>query len=180
MLLLLLPLPLCKRLPNTDDRFTVPWIDDSLERGSDVVDELAEDRPESVCDGKTRDDRAALRRAVSRAVNLARFCAPQSSEAESKGRTTVQKEHSVSAYDKHLHARHTHCLDTSLLFFLQAQRRVRVTEVRRGRTRSCSRVLVPSSLLALVPDGPNVSVLFFNPSTSSCAARAVMALGKRL
>lgn len=83
MLLLRLPLPLCKRLPSTDDRLTVPWIDDSLERGNDVVEELAEDRPESVCDGKTREARAALRRAVSRAVNFARFCAPQSSEAVS-------------------------------------------------------------------------------------------------
>lgn len=90
MLLLRLPLPLCKRLPSTDDRLTVPWIDDSLERGNDVVEELAEDRPESVCDGKTREARAALRRAVSRAVNFARFCAPQSSEAVSSGRCDVQ------------------------------------------------------------------------------------------
>lgn len=75
MLLLRLPLPLCRRLPKTDDRLTVPWIDDNLERGNEVVDELAEERPDSVCDGKTREARAALRRAVSRAVNLARFCA---------------------------------------------------------------------------------------------------------
>lgn len=138
MLLLRLPLPLCKRLPSTDDRLTVPWIDDSLERGSEVVDELAEDRPESVCDGKTREARAALRRAVSRAVNLARFCAPRASEAVLEGRSAMQwksqRQHLITIVAKTRRDGHTHCLDTLLLLLFLAQWRVRVAEVCRRRT----------------------------------------------